>query len=155
MNKKYLKQSAPGQGLFYSELTAEESLTLSSEIPPLVKVLRARGILPEPGGEISKEILVARITENKICGRDKAAKEIIPGLVDQGYLKKKEVPRSGARPEIYFVRTEQIPGKTSFKQTNAGIGQVSRKLSKTTVGVSEEAFRRFAEKENSGKNSFH
>jgi hypothetical protein len=120
-----------------------------------VKVLRAPGILPEPGEEISKEILVARITEKKICGRDRATKEIIPGLVDQGYLKKKEVPRSGARPEIYFVRTEQIPGKTSFKQTNAGIGQVNRNLSKATVGVSEEAFRRFADQENSGKDVIH
>ena len=151
VNKKYLKQSAPGQGLFYSELTAEESLTLSSKIPPLVKVLRTPGILPEPGGEISKEILVARITEKKICGRDKVTTEVIPCLVDQGYLKKKEVRRRGARPEIHYVRTEQIPGKTSFKQTNAGIGRVSRKPSKITVGVSEESFRRFADKENSGK----
>jgi hypothetical protein len=155
VNKKYLKQSAPGQGLFYSELTAEESLTLSSKIPPLVKVLRTPRILPDPGGEISKELLVARITENKICGRDRATKEVIPCLVDEGYLEKKEVPRHGARPEIHYVRTEQIPGRTSLKQANAGIGRVNRKLSKTTVGVSEEAFRRFADEENSGQNFFH
>ena len=147
MNKKYVKQSAPGQGLFYSELTAEESLTLSSKIPPLKKVLRAPGILPEPGEAISKEILVARITEKKICGRDPATKEVIPLLVDDGYLVRKEVPRPKARPEIRFVRTKKIPGKSSFKQTNAGIGRPS----KITVGVSEEAFRRFADKENSGK----
>jgi len=148
VNKKYVKQSAPGQGLFYSELTAEESLTLSSKIPPLKKVLRAPGILAEPGEEISKEILVARITEKKICGRDRATKEVIPCLVDEGYLKKKEVRRRGARAEIHYVRTKKIPGKFSFvKQTNAGIGRPS----KITVGVSEEAFRRFADKENSGK----
>ena len=63
-------------------------------------------------------------------------------------------------PEIHYVRTRKIPGKFSFvKQTNAGIGRVIRKPSKiavgkSTVGVSEEAFRRFADKENSGKISF-
>jgi hypothetical protein len=167
VNKKYLKQSAPGQGLFYSELTAEESLTLSSKIPPLMKVLRAPGILPEPGEKISKEILVARITEKKICGRDRATKEVIPCLLDEGYLKKKEVPRRGARAEIHYVRTKKIREKFSFvKQTNAGIGRASQKPSKTTAGVSEEAFRRFADqerrcvdkyadKENSGKNFIH
>jgi hypothetical protein len=115
-NTKYLKQSAPGEGLFYSELTAEESLLLSSNTSPFIKVLRALPghVLPAAGGEISKEILVARITENKICGRDRATKEIIPSLLDQGYLKMKEVPRRGARPAIYFVRTEKIPGHVSF-----------------------------------------
>jgi len=159
VDKKYLKQSAPGEGLFYSELTANESLALSSKTPPLMKVLRAPCILPDPGGEISKELLVARITENKICGRDRATKEIIPRLVDEGYLKKKEVPRHGARPEIHYVRTEQIPGRMSLvKQTNAGIAPASQKLSQTTAGVSEEFFRRFADiedKENSGRNFFH
>jgi AAA domain len=163
VNTKYLQQAAPGQGLFYSELTAAESLTLSSKKSPLVKVLHARGVLPEPGEEISKEILMARITEKKLCGRDKARTEVIPCLVDQGYLEPKEVPRHGARPEIHYVRTEQIPGRISFKQANAGIGRVNGELSKatvgvseeaTTVGVSEEAFRRFAakeDKENYGK----
>jgi hypothetical protein len=159
-SKKHLKQSAPGEGLFYSELTTEESLLLSSKISPLVKVLHALGVLPEPGGEVSKETLVARITDEtkiggKICGRDRATKEVIPCLVDQGYLKRKEVRRRGARAEIHFIRTEQVPGKFSFvKQTNAGIGRASQKLSKTGAGVSEQTFRRFADKENSGKGKF-
>jgi hypothetical protein len=117
---KYLKQSAPGQGLFYSELTAEESLTLSSKTPPLMKVLRASPgrILPVAGEQISQEILVARLTDEtsgkKICGRDTATKQVIPSLLDQGYLEKKEVPRRGARAEIHYVRTTKIPGVTSF-----------------------------------------
>jgi AAA domain len=113
---KHLKQSAPGETLFYSELTPEENLLLSSKTSPLMKVLRAPSgyILPAAGEDISKEILVARITEKKICGRDKATKEVIPSLVDQGYLEMKEVPRPGKRPEIHFVRTEKIRGRVSF-----------------------------------------
>src|SRR5205823_2988045 len=122
---KWLKQSAPGDGLFYTELTAEESLLVSSKIDPLNKVLHAPGILPAKGEEISKEILIARITKNtvygKICGRDRARSEIIPLLVDEGYLEPKEVPRHNARPEICFVRTNKVVGKTSF----VGIGGVS------------------------------
>jgi hypothetical protein len=119
---KYLKQSAPGQGLFYSELTADESMLLSSKATPFMKVLRAIPgyILPPAGEEISKEILVARITDKKICGRDKATKEVIPSLLDQGYLEKKEVPRRGARSEICFVRTEKIPGRVSFASRKGG-----------------------------------
>jgi hypothetical protein len=111
---KWLKQSAPGVGLFYSELTAEESLLVCSKTEPLTKVLHAPGILPETGGEVSKEILIARITQNKICGRDRARSEIIPSLVDEGYLEKKEVPRHKARPAIHFVRTKKIVGRISF-----------------------------------------
>jgi hypothetical protein len=69
------------------------------------------------GQEVSKDILVARITENKICGRIKAEKEILPLLVDDGYLERKEVARPKVRPEIRFVRTEKIPGRVVLSQT--------------------------------------
>jgi len=122
---KWLKQSAPGDGLFYAELTEQETVLVSSRIDPLNKVLHTPGILPKEGEEISKEILIARITKNavygKICGRDRAKNEIIPLLIDDGYLEPKEVPRKKVRPEIRFVRTKKKPGKLSFRTS----GQVS------------------------------
>jgi len=127
---KNLRQSAPGEALFFSELTAEESMRLDSKVPPLTKVLRAPPgrILPEAGKEISQEILIARLTDEtggaKICGRDTATKQIIPSLLDQGFLERKEVPRRGARPEIHFVRTtKKLPApRTSFEMKSNGAG---------------------------------
>jgi hypothetical protein len=116
---KCLKQSAPGHGLFYSELTAEETLLISEKVSPCQKVLRGIGILPPQGGGVDKTTLVARITERKICGRDKALNEIIPVLVDEGYLEEKEISRRRKRPAIHLVRTEKIPGVTSFKSQMA------------------------------------
>jgi hypothetical protein len=81
-------------------------------------------MLPPEGEEIGKEILIARFTKNtgygKICGRDRARNEIIPLLVDEGYLEPKNVPRPNARPEIRFVRTKKKPGKLSFRTSEAG-----------------------------------
>ncbi len=112
---KNLQQSEPGGPLFYKELSLEDSLQLSEKVSPLTKVLHAPHILPPTGGDgVSKEILVARIKEAKICGRDAAKLEVIPCLVDQGYLVETEVPRRGVRPEIRYVRTDKQFNVASF-----------------------------------------
>jgi hypothetical protein len=111
---KSLQQSESGVPLFYKELSAEDSLQVSEKVSPLTKVLRAANILPlRAGEEISKEILLARIMEAKI-GRDTARGQVIPKLVDEGYLVAREVPRHGVRPEIRYVRTAKQFNVVSF-----------------------------------------
>jgi hypothetical protein len=109
---RLLRQNAEG-GLFYRELTADEAILMSSDVSATAKVLRA-GILPEVGENVEKSILVARITAKKLCGRDKALKEVIPSLIDDGYLAEKEVARSGTRPAIHLVRTGEQRNVISF-----------------------------------------
>jgi hypothetical protein len=91
---------------------------MSQKLSPFLKVLRS-DVLPEPGEEISKETLVARLTDetrgNKICGRDKALEEVIPLLIDEGYLTVKEVARPRVRAAIHLVRTDKMPGKIEMK----------------------------------------
>jgi hypothetical protein len=110
---KLLRQNCDGGSLFYRELSANETVLASNTVSPTIKVLRA-GILPETGESIDKQILIARITGNKICGRDRARDEVIPSLIDDGYLEEKAVPRSGRRPAIHLVRTSKQPNVISF-----------------------------------------
>jgi hypothetical protein len=110
---KLLRQNTEGGALFYRELSATETILMSGNVSPTDKVLRA-GILPEVGESIEKQILIARITARKICGRDKARDEVIPSLIDDCYLADKEVARSGKRPAIHLVRIEKHPNVISF-----------------------------------------
>jgi hypothetical protein len=106
---RLLRQGSEGNSLYYTELSALETILISpSNVSPFLKVLRS-DVLPKLGEDVQKDILVARITKAKFCGRDRALKEVIPVLIDEGYLKEKEVPRPGARPAIHFVRTDKIP----------------------------------------------
>jgi hypothetical protein len=111
---RLLRQNSEGNGLFYTDVPAEEALLISQRLSPFLKVLRS-DVLPEAGEDVQKDILVARITERKLCGRDRALKEVIPMLIDEGYLVVKEVPRPGRRPEIHLVRTDKIPGKIKME----------------------------------------
>jgi len=109
---RLLRQNNEGSGLFYTELSIQEMFVSSERATPFDRVLRSSDILPPLGESLQKDALVARITSAKICGRDKALEEILPWLVDRGYLQEKEVPRPRARPAIHYVRTEK---KISFE----------------------------------------
>lgn len=115
---KGLRQSEFGQPLFYRELSAEENMERSEKVDPLTKILRAPNILPHPGQYVRKDILVSRITQAKLSGRDKTTKEILPALVDQGYLVEKGRPRSGKRNEVGYERTDKQVGFVSFASTS-------------------------------------
>jgi hypothetical protein len=107
---RLLRQSSEGNGLFYTELSALEAIVFApSKVSPLRKVLGS-DVLPKPGEEVEKNLLIARAAQAKICGRDRMLREVIPLLIDKGYLKEKEVPRSGARPAIHLERTNKMPG---------------------------------------------
>ena len=112
--RRLLRQNAEGSALFYSELTPEETMFASDDSPLDARVLHS-GLLPEPGESVEKKALVARISKRKICGRDRARDEILPLLIDEGYLEEKEVPRSTGRAAIHLVRTQKMPGIISFK----------------------------------------
>ncbi len=108
---RMLRQSSEGKGLFYTELSAHEAMVFGpSKVSPLRKVLGS-SVLPERGEEVEKTILVARITDAHFCGRDRVLKEVIPMLIDKGYLEEKKVPRPGARPAIHLLRTAKKPGE--------------------------------------------
>ena len=112
--RRLLRQNVEGSALFYSELTPEETMLSDSEAPLDIRVLHS-GVLPEPGESVEKKALVARIAKKKICGRDRAREEIVPLLIDQGFLEEKEVPRTTGRPAIHVVRTQKMPNFVSFK----------------------------------------
>jgi hypothetical protein len=118
---KYLTQSPRGAGLCFHEMSDDEMAEVSSKRSAFMKVFDS-GILPMPGKDICQGLLLARMTnaDDKICGRDKANKEIIPLLIGDGYLIQKEVPRVRARPEIFYTRTDKIPGLVSFVVKAAG-----------------------------------
>jgi hypothetical protein len=106
---RLLRQNAEGCGLYYTEVPAEEASMMSQSVSPFLKVLRS-DVLPDPGEDVQKDILVARISGRKLCGRDRALKEVIPMMIDEGYLEEKEVARPRKRPAIYLVRTNKMPG---------------------------------------------
>ncbi|MFZ3376215.1 MAG: BT4734/BF3469 family protein [Chthoniobacterales bacterium] len=110
---RLLRQNAEGGSLFYTELSASESMLMSDKSSPADRVLHS-DILPEPGEDVEKKMLIARITERKICGRDKAMNEVLPSLIDRGYLEEKEVARRTGRPAIHLVRTSKKPNVMSF-----------------------------------------
>ncbi len=108
---RLLSQSSEGNGLFYTELSAVETMLSSvSKVSPLRKVL-CSDVLPNPGEEVEKNTLLALIIERKLCGRDKARQDVIPMLIHKGFLKEKLVPRPGARKAIHLVRTHKLPGE--------------------------------------------
>jgi hypothetical protein len=110
---KLLRQNKEGRSLFYTELSPSETTAMSTKTPPADRVLHS-DVLPEPGEQVEKKILIARITERKLCGRDKVTHEVLPSLIDRGYLEEIEVERNGKRPAIYLRRTMKLPNVISF-----------------------------------------
>jgi len=110
---KLLRQNTESASLFYRELSPDESILASNTASPTEKVLRA-GVLPAEGESIEKKVLIARITKGKLCGDRLARNEVIPLLIDEGYLEEREVSRSGKRPAVCLVRTSKKPNVVSF-----------------------------------------
>jgi hypothetical protein len=90
-------------------------MAMSADIPPAEKVLRS-GVLPELGGTIEQGDLIALITSARprLCGRDKTRDEVLPWLVLEKYLEKREVPRATGRPAIHYVRTSKKLNRIVF-----------------------------------------
>lgn len=110
---KLLRQNSEGAGLFYSELSSEETAVLNPKLSPFDRIVRSDGILPDTGNDISQQALIENIRQRKICGRD-TARDMISLLVEEKYLIKKEADRSGARPEIRYERTEKQHNVVAF-----------------------------------------
>jgi hypothetical protein len=105
---RLLRQSAEGSAIFYQELSKEETIMRCSDVSADMKLLGS-GLLPEPGKSVEKATLIALAAAHRVCGRDKMQKEVIPLLINEGYLELMEVPRKGARAEIHLKRTQKMP----------------------------------------------
>jgi hypothetical protein len=93
-------------------------MMLNGKLSPFEKVLRSH-ILPLPGEEIAKDVLVAQIAERKICGLGKARKQVLELLISEKYVEEFEKPRSSARAEKWLRRTQKEVGKISFASHTA------------------------------------
>ncbi len=91
----------------FTELSPEQARAADSKADPMDMVHRTPGVLPLEGVSVEKSTLIARIAGNKICGQHKARGEVIPLLIDGGYLTQKTVPRATGRDAIELVRTSK------------------------------------------------
>jgi hypothetical protein len=110
---RLLRQNSEGGALFYTEVSAEETMMLNGKLSAFEKVLRSH-ILPLPGEEIAKELLIAQIAERKFCGLGKARKQVLELLISEKYVEEFEKPRLGTRAEKWLRRTQKEVGKLSF-----------------------------------------
>jgi hypothetical protein len=110
---RLLRQNSEGGALFYTEVSAEETMMLNGKLSAFEKVLRSH-ILPLPGQEIAKDALVAKIAEKKICGLNTARKLVVELLISEGYVEEFEKHRSTGRPQKWLRRTQKEVGKISF-----------------------------------------
>jgi hypothetical protein len=110
---RLLRQNSEGGALYYTEVSAEEAMVLNGKLSPLQKVLQS-GILPLPGEEISKNVLIAQISGKGICGIEKARKEVVELLISEGHVVEFEKPRSGARGEKWLRRVAKTGPSISF-----------------------------------------
>jgi AAA domain len=110
---RLLRQNSEGGALYYTEVSADQTMVLNGKLSPFEKVLRSH-ILPLPGEEIAKDVLIAQIAERKICGLGKARKQVLELLISEKYVEEIEKPRSGARAEKWLRRTQKEVGKISF-----------------------------------------
>jgi len=88
-------------------------MAMDGKLSPLQKFLRS-GILARPGEEISKDALIAKIADRKICGLGKARTEVLPLLISDGLVEEFEKPRSTGRGEKWLRHTNKQSNKTSF-----------------------------------------
>ena len=131
---RLLRQNAEGDGLYYTELSAEETMAMDGKLSPFQKVISS-GLLPEPGREIQKDVLIARIAERKLCGENTARKQVVTLLINDGYVEEFEKPRSRARPEKWLRRTDKKFNCTSFVIPKAVTELVTDELQTTSAGI--------------------
>ena len=115
---RLLRQNSEGCALYYTEVSAEETMLINGKLSAFEKVVKS-DLLPEPGEEIQKDVLIARIAEKKLCGENTARKRVVTLLISDGYLEEFEKPRSRARPEKWLRRTEKKTNVASFVVSRA------------------------------------
>jgi hypothetical protein len=110
---RFLRQNSTATGFFYTELSNEETLTLTGKVSPLEKVQKLV-CAQEPGKIIEKKLLIARIVnDEKICGENKA-RDAVKLLISDGYLEEFDKPRTTGPAEKWVRRTDKKPNHTSF-----------------------------------------
>jgi len=124
---RLLRQNAEGGGLYYTELSAEETMAVDGKLSPFQKVISS-GLLPEPGREIQKDVLIARIAERKLCGQNTVRNQVVTLLKSEGYIEEFEKPRSRARAEKWLRRTDKKSNCVSFVIPKAATELVADKL---------------------------
>jgi AAA domain len=131
---RLLRQNAEGCGLYYTELSAEETMAIDGKLSAFEKVVRS-DLLPEAGAEIQKDVLIARIAERKLCGENTARKQVVTLLISDGYVEEFEKPRSRARPEKWLRRTEKKFNCVSFVIPKTVTELVTDELQTTPAGI--------------------
>jgi hypothetical protein len=131
---RFLRQNSEGRALYYTEVSAEETMLINGKLSAFQQVLRS-GILPEPRKEIAKDVFIAQIAERKICGLGKARKQVPELLISEKYVEEFEKPRSGARAEKWLRRTEKEVGKISFVSRVSATELVADKLQSAPATV--------------------
>lgn len=110
---RFLRQNSTATGIFYTEMSNEETLTLTGKVSPLEKVQKLI-CAQEPGKEIEKKLLIARIVnDEKICGVIKA-RDAVRVVISDGYLEEFDKPRTTGPAQKWVRRTDKKPGHTSF-----------------------------------------
>jgi hypothetical protein len=113
---RLLRQNTTPEGIFYTEVSAEESAAITGTLSPFEKVVRSN-VLPLPGKEIEKQTLIAYIAERKLCGVQAARQQVLPLLITEKYLEEFEKRRPKARPEIWLRRTQKKFNCFSFRDS--------------------------------------
>jgi hypothetical protein len=109
---RLLRQNSTADGIYYTELSAEESMMIGGKLSAFQKV-RDSGVLPQPGEEIAKNVLLARIVERGLCGQNKA-REVVTLLIDDGFFEPFDKPRSTGPAEKWLRRTDKKFNRLSF-----------------------------------------
>jgi hypothetical protein len=130
---RLLRQNSEGGALYYTEVSAEETMWINGKLSPFEKVLQSC-ILPLPGKEIAKNALIAQIAENKICGIQRARTQVIELLINEGYVEEFDKPRSTGPAEKWLRRTDKEVGRISFVQ-RATAGLVTDELQTAPAAV--------------------
>jgi hypothetical protein len=132
---RFLRQNSEGGALYYTEVSAEETMVINGKLSPFERVLRS-DILPAPGKEIAKNVLVAQIAEKKICGLNRASRQVLDLLLSEGYVEEFGKPRPGARKEKWLRRTDKKVGHLDFRSRVAPKAElVANELQMAPAGI--------------------
>jgi hypothetical protein len=80
-------------------------MMISGKLSAFERVLQS-GELPEQGGEIAKNLLLARIADRKLCGENKA-RQVVAMLISDGLLEPFDKKRRTGPAEKWLRRTDK------------------------------------------------
>jgi AAA domain len=109
---RFLRQNSTATGIFYTELSDEETLALTGKVSKSEKVQKLI-LSQEPGKTVEKKLLIARIASQGICGENKV-RDAVKLLISDGYLEEFDKPRTTGPPEVWVRRTDKKPNRVSF-----------------------------------------